>query len=889
LRRARTGIKVPENHTRERTQARKYVVLICIDGCRPDYFSFADIPKIRKLMAEGVTYDQAWVGHLRNDTPPGHATLVTGAFPAKHGLIGFHWQDPATGQLFKPTSWFSVARGQLNEFIAKSGCESIGSVFKKVFPGAKVAALSSNKFYAAAALGADSADFIGYCRYEPRRDFGTSVGQMLVPETVKGREVPAEIMNDPALKRKVTNPWDGDSWTIDFALRLFEREKPEVLLINLALCDDIGHMYGANLGREQTAQIISNVDRQIGRLIDAYKRAGVYENTFFVITSDHGMSANLHTIDETPMAPIVSEYGLKRSAARLEFYVNNPAKAKEAAEKIASLKLDGIHAVYYKVKDDKGGYQYLPASGSKVDSALDACYRYLTSTYASPQSPDLVCFPAENWNIKKATEYFKGDHGTATWENQHIPLIIVGPGIKKGVISHAPARLVDVAPTILAAIGLKSEKMDGVVLADALVSAPEELVRAQEAVNAQLTPLRDALKRRHDQDLMRTASTRSLEGARDAGQVSQMGQSERWMQYFKQLDRNKDGKVTREEAGNARWFDWLDRNKDGAITPDEIGQQTPLKPPTSSTVGKVKVGRKVVFEFTRDYTPGTRDSKGQMRTGQELMRIIAYRGQLFAGTSTFTDPRIYTNDPDYTGCQVLRKSSSKSEWEVDVSFGRRYLRIDCLEVVRFTRDANGRPLPKPVEMLVAGLWDIGEIGWLPPGSEDVIARMEVYRGVAKQIFGRDFRSAGLMVAGLNRYITVAIRDDATGKWIISRVARVPDSERGFASVRAMKVYRDKVTGREYLFIGTSYGVLYKGVYDPSVPGKIRWLDDPELDASFGRIHSMCECNGSLYVSTDYGGLTVQNQRGGIFRRIDGVKPKWERVYFNYDPRYPTWN
>ncbi len=180
LRRAATGLKVaPTKNSESNAGAKsgaKYLVLVCLDACRPDYFELLDLPNIKKLMAEGVTYVQAWGGHLRNDTPPGHATLATGVFPAKHGLIGFHWQDPVTRRQFKPTSWFGVAKGQLNEFLAKSGCESIGSVFKRAFPGAKLAALSSDKFYAAAALGADSADFLGYCRDEPSKGFGTSVG-----------------------------------------------------------------------------------------------------------------------------------------------------------------------------------------------------------------------------------------------------------------------------------------------------------------------------------------------------------------------------------------------------------------------------------------------------------------------------------------------------------------------------------------------------------------------------------------------------------------------------------------------------------------------------------------------------------------------------------------
>ena len=42
------------------------------------------------------------------------------------------------------------------------------------------------------------------------------------------------------------------------------------------------------------------------------------------------------------------------------------------------------------------------------------------------------------------------------------------------------------------------------------------------------------------------------------------------LEKFKELDRNGDGKLTAEEAGNAPWFKRLDRNGDGVITLDEI-------------------------------------------------------------------------------------------------------------------------------------------------------------------------------------------------------------------------------------------------------------------------------------------------------------------------------
>jgi CubicO group peptidase (beta-lactamase class C family) len=45
---------------------------------------------------------------------------------------------------------------------------------------------------------------------------------------------------------------------------------------------------------------------------------------------------------------------------------------------------------------------------------------------------------------------------------------------------------------------------------------------------------------------------------------------------FKQLDKNGDGKITREEL--PRNFDRLDANKDGVVTPEEVAQTAPSGP-----------------------------------------------------------------------------------------------------------------------------------------------------------------------------------------------------------------------------------------------------------------------------------------------------------------------
>jgi len=55
--------------------------------------------------------------------------------------------------------------------------------------------------------------------------------------------------------------------------------------------------------------LMSNVDKQIGRLVAAYGRAGILPQTTFVITSDHGMVPALHTVDSEQIKSIVLKAG----------------------------------------------------------------------------------------------------------------------------------------------------------------------------------------------------------------------------------------------------------------------------------------------------------------------------------------------------------------------------------------------------------------------------------------------------------------------------------------------------------------------------------------------------------------------------------------------------
>jgi predicted AlkP superfamily pyrophosphatase or phosphodiesterase len=74
------------------------VVLISIDGLKPDYVLEADkhglkIPHLRRLAAEGA-HASGVIGVLPTVTYPSHTTMVTGVAPAKHGILANGPFDP---------------------------------------------------------------------------------------------------------------------------------------------------------------------------------------------------------------------------------------------------------------------------------------------------------------------------------------------------------------------------------------------------------------------------------------------------------------------------------------------------------------------------------------------------------------------------------------------------------------------------------------------------------------------------------------------------------------------------------------------------------------------------------------------------------------------------
>jgi predicted AlkP superfamily pyrophosphatase or phosphodiesterase len=117
----------PHFISRTQTQPAVPILLISIDGLKPDYVIDADkhglkVPNLRRILTEGG-HASGVTGVLPTVTYPSHATMVTGVAPSTHGIIANSPFDPFSKNmngwywyaedLKVPTLWDACAKMRL--------------------------------------------------------------------------------------------------------------------------------------------------------------------------------------------------------------------------------------------------------------------------------------------------------------------------------------------------------------------------------------------------------------------------------------------------------------------------------------------------------------------------------------------------------------------------------------------------------------------------------------------------------------------------------------------------------------------------------------------------------------------------------------------------------
>ena len=112
---------------------------------------------------------------------------------------------------------------------------------------------------------------------------------------------------------------ENDESTIKVASTYIKMKKPNFLFIHLDEVDHVGHSLGHKTKHYYNA--VEHIDKQIGEVIQATKEAGIFHNTTFIISADHGGIGYGHggeTEDEIEIPFIIYGKGIKKN-----YIINN--------------------------------------------------------------------------------------------------------------------------------------------------------------------------------------------------------------------------------------------------------------------------------------------------------------------------------------------------------------------------------------------------------------------------------------------------------------------------------------------------------------------------------------------------------------------------------------
>jgi Type I phosphodiesterase / nucleotide pyrophosphatase len=204
---------------------------------------------------------------------------------------------------------------------------------------------------------------------------------------------------------------------------------------------------------------IEFVDAEIGDIVNALKAGGVYENTLVIITAKHGESPidpSLYVADGTNTPATLLGTAIPFSESPL-----NPTGIGATEDDVSVLWLKPGASVTSAV-------QLLESNAAAIGLGEIFYGPTVALNYnvggleqgQDPRTPDIIVTPNTGVTYSSSTTMI-GDHGGFAHDDTNVVMLIANPSISSRTVS-TPVTTMQVAPTILKALGLDPTALDAV-------------------------------------------------------------------------------------------------------------------------------------------------------------------------------------------------------------------------------------------------------------------------------------------------------------------------------------------------------------------------------------------------------------------------------------------
>lgn len=218
--------------------SRPRVLIISIDGLRPDMLLRSDAPNLRQLMRNGAYTMWARTTEI-SITLPSHTSMLTGVTPERHDIW---WNADPPKEKERPPAVPTIFE------LAKQRGYTTGM------------ATGKSKFDA------------------------------LVGIRHPGQPHPVDFAAIPHV------PITNNAEVAANAARIISQDHPEVMFVHLPDVDARGH--GNGWGSDPQRKAVETADQAVGTVLQALRREGLLDSTTIIVSADHGGSGTTHGAED---------------------------------------------------------------------------------------------------------------------------------------------------------------------------------------------------------------------------------------------------------------------------------------------------------------------------------------------------------------------------------------------------------------------------------------------------------------------------------------------------------------------------------------------------------------------------------------------------------------
>jgi arylsulfatase A-like enzyme len=403
----------------------EYFIYINLDGFGKYYFDllydpFQSLPYISYLIKEGIYFENAYTG-VPSITFPMQCAILSGTYSVGTHNCYLYW-DGKLNQI--------VYQGRQND------AETLGEVLRKQ----EIGFISIQQF-ALEDRGAEKGNK-KYLYIQPSGDYETRFDLLI------------QLIQDHRLAI------GGESYSY--------LELPHIMCLYIDDLDAIGHnkeRYKTENKRIEAVQRrLIQIDEKLGEVIEALKEKGIYDKTYILLTTDHGMVSFKGMSYVGRLIKAIKRLGFNKVIAcntlkeDENFDVLITSTGIECQIYFKELPSD-LETIRQRLKQETYIEQILIKDEFKINGITE-------------QMGDMIISPKEGKHFNVEYRYIPilmASHDSLNEKAQHIFSVLKGPNLKKGYTYEKRVKNIDFIPTIAYLLGLPSLKnATGTLLLDLL-------------------------------------------------------------------------------------------------------------------------------------------------------------------------------------------------------------------------------------------------------------------------------------------------------------------------------------------------------------------------------------------------------------------------------------